>query len=265
MEARKPKSEFHNPAAVNVLLSEFDKEFNVVEYLNFYEATSIQEIRKFMRHKLQCFHESFSTIQDGVRVLDYGAGPHISSVISAAGKASEIVLAEFLDQNRAQLNFWLQSDENSFDWSTYFTYVVEELEGRDKAVVKEREYKVRQLVKAVVHCDITQDPPIELGYDGYYDVVISSLVLESASNSPEDYNSNFSRLCKLVAPGGSLFLYGVENETRYYSIGCKNYPNAYITNNFALKVVKDSGLFSNVTLSTLDCGDRVFRFIRGTR
>ena len=82
-------------------------------------------------------------------------------------------------------------------------------------MVKERESKVRQLVKAVVHCDVTKDPPIEQGYDTLYDVVICSLVLEGASSSPEEYKSNFIHLSSLVKPGGSLLLYGVENQVGF--------------------------------------------------
>ena len=115
MEPHKARiTEHYNPSGLHVVRNELEKEFDSVEYLKFTKAENFQDIRKFFQYKLQCLHESFSTIPDGVRVLDYGAGPHLASIISAASKASEIVMADFLPQNRAHLNHWLNMDENAF-------------------------------------------------------------------------------------------------------------------------------------------------------
>ena len=116
----------------------------------------------------------------------------------------------------------------------------------------------------MVHCDVTKDPPIEQGYDTLYDVVICSLVLEGARVHQRSTNPIFICLSSLVKPGGSLLLYGVENQVGYYTIGTKNYPNAYVTNEYAVDVFKNCG-FRNVVISTLDVEDRVFRFIKGIK
>ena len=73
--------------------------------------------------------------------------------------------------------------------------------------MKERQALVRKLVKAVVHCDIAQEPPIEPGYDKVYDVVISSVVVESAARNLDEYVIYLSRLGGLVKPGGMLMMY----------------------------------------------------------
>ena len=49
-------------------------------------------------------------------------------------------------------------------------------------------------MKGIVHCDITQDPPIEPGYEGSYDIVVCSLVMEGASDTDEEYYANIARL-----------------------------------------------------------------------
>ena len=97
--------------------------------------------------------------------MDYGCGPVIANTISAAAKASSIVLSDFTPNNRKALRQWLNIDSAAFDWSPYFKYVVRDMEGKGEQEVKERQELVCKLVKAVVHCDITQDPPIDPDYN----------------------------------------------------------------------------------------------------
>ena len=238
--------------------------FEPSQYLKFLEDSFPS--KAWPRHSLQCYHESFSDIPSGVRVLDFGAGPVILSTISAATKASEIVLADYSEFNLKSLQQWLRDDCPDFDWSPYFRYVVQELEGEGEGAVKEREGNARDLVTSVVHCDITQDPPIERGYDGPYDVVVCSLVLEGASNSREEYRCNAARLAKLVKPGGYLFYYGIDNKNGYYTFGDHCLPNLHFCNHCLLCAFKDAG-FSDpiIQLAPTDDEKRQYRFIRCKR
>ena len=132
----------------------------------------------------------------------------------------------------------------------------------------ERQELVRKLVKAVVHCDITQDPPIERGYDQLYDVVTCSFVLEGTARNLDEYASNTAKLGKLVKPGGLILIYGVENKRGYYEIGDRKLPNVHATNEFTVQALEDAG-FHNLTLDTFSPSDddphRIYRFIKGTR
>ena len=221
-----------------------------------------------VQHTLRCYHDAFQTLSNDLKVLDYGSGPVILAAISAATKASEIVLSDYADQNRKALRHWLDGDSAAFDWSPHFDFVVRELEGKGERDVKERQERVRKLVKAVVHCDIWQDPPIERGYDQLYDVVISSLVIECTASNDEDYVSNASRLGKLVKPGGSVLIYGVENKTGYVIVGdykFSNYVNA--TAELTLKSLKDAG-FTDLTVDKFSHDhepSKIYRFIKGIR
>ena len=112
----------------------------------------------------------------------------------------------------------------------------------------ERQELVRKLVKAVVHSDITQDAPIERGYDQLYDVVIVSLVLEGTSDSIDGYASNASKLGKLVKPGGLILIYGVENKRGFYVVGDESFQVFMQLLNLPCKP-SDSGFF-NFTLTS---------------
>ena len=217
-------------------------------------------------HKLTCYHNAFNNLSPNLKVLDYGCGPVIANVISAATKASEIILAEYTEQNRKTMQQWINGDPTSFDWSTYFKFVVQELEGKSEKEVKERQDLVRKLVKAVVHCDITQEPPIESGYDDAYDVVVCSLVFEGTAQDSEEYAANIARVGKLVKSGGSFFIYGVDNPLRYYMVGNHKFPNVHVTAESAKKVVEDAG-FTEVRVDKFfsQNNDMIYRFINATK
>ena len=101
----------------------------------------------------------------------------------AATKASEIILFDYSPNNRSFLRKLLNSDNRAFDWTPHFNLFVGKLEGKEEEAVAESEEQLRAAVKAVVQCDMTQDPPILDGYDQLYDVVISSLVLDIAQTT----------------------------------------------------------------------------------
>ena len=176
-----------------------------------------------------------------VEVLEYGAGPSLMSTISSVTKASEIVLAEHAKNNRKAISQWLNKDSNTFDWSSHFDYVVKELEGQTSSVVvKEREEKVRKVVKAVVHCDVTKDPPMQEHYK-QYDVVITSLVAEAVATNLEEVALYLQRIGTLVKPGGTLLYYGVENRVGYFAIYDERFPNVHATAEFIMSVLDGSG------------------------
>ena len=260
-------SKFYNPKAKNVLMKNYQEEFEPSLYLKYYEASKPSEISLFLKQKLQCFHEAFLTVPKGMKVLDFGAGPTIVLAISSATKASEIVLADYCEKNRTFINGWLNYEADAFDWSPYFAYVIQELEGKGEKEAKEREQIVRKLIKTVVPCDINNLPPIEQGYDTLYDVVMCSLVIEGASKTIEEYHRNIARLGHLVKPGGSIFYFGVENKIGYYTVGERNFPNVHVTDELALTAFRNAG-FHDLSLKQCHVGESnyyIFRFIIGTR
>ena len=241
----------------------FDK-FDPSAHLQYYD-----DVRGTLsEHRLRHYHDIFHTLPKNITVLEHGSGPTLLSTISAATKASEIVLSDYSDANLQALRLWLHTDMAAFDWSPHFSFVVEELEGKGEEEVVERQEQVRKLVKAVVHCDLTQDPPIDKDYDKLYDVVISSMVVECIAQNYDEYNILMSRLSKLVKPGGLLLLYGVENN-EFYTVGDFTFKNFPISSEMAMAAVKNAGfadvsvdkfVFSLPTIKT-----RTFMFIKSTR
>ena len=60
-----------------------------------------------------------------------------------------------------------------------------------------RKQDMLKAIKAIVPCDITQDPPIAKGYEGPYDVVMSMLCLETACRTRVEYTAAVKRLATI--------------------------------------------------------------------
>ena len=193
---------------------------------------------------LRCYHDVFQSLPNGVTFLEYGCGPSIHLTFTAATKASEIVLCDFLESNREIVRKWLNKDPGAYDWSPYFSYVVQDLEGKGPEEVEKRQNLVRQLVKGVVHCDLTQDPPIEKGYDKEYDVVSSSFCICSVAKTPEEFCQYYSKLGQLVKPGGTLITTEIETEKggkNMYYVGNDVFASFSVTRDLATKALMDAG------------------------
>ncbi len=195
---------------------EYGDKFDAEAYAtNLYSMGAADEVH--CGFPLGLLHKFWNTFpQTGLKVLDFGAGPTPTWQISSTLHASEIVYAEFAESNRKALQRWLDGDSSVHDWSPYFKYVVQTLEKKGEDEVKAREAKLRSLAKAVVPCDATQDPPIQSGYEGPYDVVMSFLCLPTACKTEEEYQAVIARMAGLLKPGGKLVMYDAEEPTNSY-------------------------------------------------
>ena len=218
-------------------MTDYSREFNVDTYLSHkYSPGNIQKMHDF---SVQNLHEHFAVASTGgeFKVLDYGCGPVIANIISAARVASEIVLAEYTEQGRTAVRSWLDSNPNSFNWSPFHKYVVQTLEGGSAEAAEEREKRLRSIVKAVVECDVTQDPPIKDGYQGPYDAVISCLCITTACKTREEFVRAVHKVSTLVKPGGCMLFSTIEAvdttcELRCYPIGDKTYSELAVDRSF---------------------------------
>ena len=238
--------------------TDYSREFDVDTYLSLkYAPGNIQKMHDFSVQKL---HEHFKSQADAAstgvefRVLDYGCGPVIANIISAARVASEIVLAEYTEQGRAAVRSWLNNNPNSFNWSPFHKYVVQELEGGSAEAAEEREKRLRSIVKAVVECDVTQDPPIKDGYQGPYDAVISCLCLTTACKTKEEFVRALHKISTLVKPGGCLLFSTVEPKdtisgTRCYPIGDKTYTAVEVERTLMESTLRND--FQEITVKQL--------------
>ncbi|TSK17868.1 Glycerol kinase [Bagarius yarrelli] len=148
----------------------------------------------------------------GRKLIEVGSGPTIHTVISACEHFDRIVLSDFVDQNREEVQKWIKNEEGCFDWEPIIKYVCE-MEGKSSSDVEER---LRQRVKQVLKCNILSENPFHPENIEPADCVITSLCLEAACKDLRSYSDALCRVAQLLRPGGVLVMVGVLGETFYY-------------------------------------------------
>ena len=217
--------------------------FNPEQYL----ATRCCDVNRRERvlFPLEMLHNEFSALPSSLKILDYGTGPVVMSVISAAAKACELVLSDYSASNRETLRAWLDDEPGAFNWRPFFEHVVHSLEGKDADEAASREALVRTRVKNVVHVDIDGPRIIEEGFEGQYDVVSSSCCLESSCSKREVFDQNVKKLSALIRPGGRLMLFlterKMEPESGFYYVGSRKFDIVSVNSAYVTSLLKEIG------------------------
>ena len=131
--------------------------------------------------------------------------------------------------------------------------------GKDK--VKERESELRKTIKAIVHCNIFEDNPIEQGYEGPYDVVMSNLCIDGACKSVDEFNAALTKIARLLKPAGKLTIYADStspaNVGKLYSYGVgesdNRFPFISLSREFATVSLTNAG-FTDIYIDGCDDG-----------
>ena len=241
-----------NRSMENVMFGkDYCDKFNPQEYLQMY--CSVTNLGPFHLFGLKCVHEFYRSYPSTVRLkmLDIGSGPTIAFAISAAPHAAEIVLSEYTEANRTALLQWLNNDPKAFDWTHVFKHVVVDLEGKSEKEVPVRAELVRKVIKAVVPCDVTRNPPIPSQYVDEYDIVTDYLCLVSACATREDYIAALVRLHALLKPGGKIVLFTPEcpSTSATYVVGSHRFFNLQLSKDFIFKSLEQAG-FCDIKVKT---------------
>ena len=238
----------------NVLFGEdYCDKFNPQDYLQmYYSGTNLGPFHLFGLKGVHEFYQSYPSTAR-LKILDIGSGPTIAYAISAAPHAAEIVLSEYAEANRSSLLQWLQKDPDAFDWTHAFKHVVVDLEGKSEEEVPTRAELVRKVIKAVVPCDVTRDPPIPTEYVDKYDVVTDYLCLVSACATTEDYVAALVRLHALLKPGGKIVLFTPELKSALtpatYLVGRHRFFGLRLSRDFIFKSLEQA-CFCDVKMKT---------------
>ena len=220
-----------------------------------YWSCDLPPFRLFTLKQLHVLYQSYKSTDEQLKILDVGTGPVIAHTISAAPHASEIVLSEYTEANRKALLQWLKKDPKAYDWFPYFKHVVVDLEGKGEEEVPVRTELVREVIKAVVPCDVNSDPPIPAEYVDEYDIVTSFLCLICACATGEDYVAALVRLCSLLKPGGAIVLYSIERKPSAptpasYPVGSQKFFDLDLSREFISKSMEQAG-FSDINVMPL--------------
>ncbi|XP_068161752.1 phenylethanolamine N-methyltransferase-like [Antennarius striatus] len=169
--------------------------------------------------KLACLHRAFR--EDDVKgdlLVDIGSGPTLYQVLSGCEVFNKVILTDFLEVNRQELNLWLQEDGGcNLDWTPYLKHVCK-LEGRRPSEWTEKAARLRQVVTDVLPVDVHRPQPLALHAlpPAGADCLVSAFCLESVSPDLDAFNRALGHIGGLLRPGGHLLLIGALEESYYF-------------------------------------------------
>ena len=242
--------------AVNVVDEYMDqekyKQFDTKHYLEYFYREPDHET-------IPAYQEIFGQFKDkSLKILEFGGGPSLLQMLIAAPKASEIVFADFVLQNRQEVQQWMQRDPRAFNWRPTIKCILEEEETYGKAAITEREECLRAAISNVVHCDICAESPIEKGFEGPYNLIHSANCLECICKSIEQWSDFVSKLSKLLTPDGVLVLVTDIGDERIYRAGTIYAKPVKMTEELVMNAINKTGLEVTWSTTVVETSSSVF-------
>ena len=220
--------------------------FDALSFLRTRYANLEAERSQFYRRCFHEFYQKYHTQWDTAttRLLEFGGGPSIVPLISAAPFVSEIVFAEYAESNRKEVQLWKDNNPNAYDWSPYFEDIVNKLEGNaDSEAAKVRERILRDRIRRVIPCDIKADEKFLLGSEDVreqFDIISQNGCIESAVNSPSEFLKCLAKLKTLLKPSGLLI--GVQFlGASWYEVQGQKYHNFPLNEEVVLTLFQQAG------------------------
>jgi hypothetical protein len=185
-------------------------------------------------------------------LLDVGSGPTIHHMLSLCREADEIVVSDYLAENLAEIQLWLDGGDDAHDW-TAFTRDILAAEGTmpTRSRIRKRESLLRLRVKKLASIDLRSPRPLcsamprEASIEQpHFDVVTSFYCADSATPCMEEFHSMIANLATLIAPGGS-FIGSFLGGCRAYSVGTRWLPSANLDANDIASALGQSGMIVN--------------------
>ena len=211
--------------------------FDPVAYLNEYYGDLGDENLALLRFLVDTYRD----LPPGGTLLDFGGGPTIYPLISAADKVREIHFADYLEANLAEVRRWLLGDAEAFDWHPFIRTALE-METSTAATeeqVERRAEQIRERVTRLIRCDASRTPPIPWLHR-LYDVVLTNFCAESATSDRSEWREYMANIASVLKPGGWLVISALKGAT-CYAVGPHSFPAVDIQEDDLLTLLADTG------------------------
>jgi hypothetical protein len=194
-----------------------------------YLAEYYDEVQPDELQTIAFFVAAMEQVASGEPVLLFGVGPTLHHVFLAAGKASEIHLADYLPANLREIERWIKRDADAHDWSAFVRYTLqcEGIAAPTDRQIQDREEVTRAKITKLLHADARHADPLGERPDKSYATVISAYCADSATGDRATWETLMSHITGLVGPGG-MFITAALRRCRWYLVGGKPFPSANV-------------------------------------
>ncbi|MEV6306499.1 guanitoxin biosynthesis pre-guanitoxin forming N-methyltransferase GntF [Actinoplanes sp. NPDC051861] len=199
----------------------FDRDWVPAEYLTDYYRTVEPDEIATIAFLVNAMHHA----ERDQPILYFGSGPTLHHVFACAERASEIHLGDYLPENLAEIQRWIDRAPGAHDWRPFVRYTLQ-CEGNTCPTddeITEREDLTRAKITTLVRVDARHPRPVNRNYP----TVVSAYCADSATGDRTTWELFMRHITGLVQPGG-LFLTAALRRCRGYTVGGKTFPGADI-------------------------------------
>ncbi len=191
---------------------------------------------------LSFFARAYADLPKDSLLLDFGSGPTIYALISAAPRVREVHVADYLDTNVTEIRKWICRTKSRFDWTEYFQFALR-TEGlrAGQREADDRAELLRRKIKWVGRCDALRSPPLDSPDLQRYDVVVSNFCAECISGDRSSWQQAVQNIVSLVRDGGKAIMCAIESAD-YYTLRSTRLRSVSINQDDLRRVLVSAGV-----------------------
>jgi hypothetical protein len=220
-----------------------------------YLSEYFNQVQEDERHVIRYFVEQMRGTEVGP-VLCFGCGPGLNHVFLTAPHMTEIVLADYLAGNLAELEKWQRGTSKTHDWTAFVRHTLACESGvePDRAEIAKRMEAVRNGLTDLVLADAGLTDPMGDRYRGYFATVLSPFCADSATDSKDVWARYSRNIASLVRPGG-LMLTAALRHCHRYRVGSRYFPSANIDESDLRAVLAQDFLPDSIQVETREVSE----------
>lgn len=221
-------------------------QFHAHMYLCEYYSHVGAENRALLEFLQRAYATIFAHLR-AARLLEFGGGPTIYQLISASHYPVTIDFSDYLGENLAEVQAWLDDAPGQFGWDAFVRYALAcEQRPAGKAAIERRKRLIRSRVSQLLRCDAKSATPLGSPPPAPYDIVSINFVLESITQDRAEWQTLLDNVAPLIRPCGYVLMSAILGATRY-RVGQLYFPAVPITLDDIYQRLAQSGF---TTLST---------------
>ncbi|XP_067127323.1 nicotinamide N-methyltransferase-like [Centruroides vittatus] len=220
----------------------FSKKYKDRNFTDNYRSNVLNKMVEIEEFVSLCLHQIFrDEAFRGERILDVGCGPTVDRMAAPSEYFSEIVLSDYTEHNRQAVREWLKNESSAKDWDSLMRMeALLEGYGNVEEGINEIKLRLRQKIKEVIPCDVLQNDIIPSDV-GKFDVSFTSLCLEGACTTLEDYKIAVKNFRNYILPNGEFVMVSILESPYYYVGNNEKLPSLFVTQELVNKTFKEAG------------------------
>lgn len=205
----------------------YDEKFRARDYLNQYFQVVDQTNANLLKFVMQVMQREDIS---GTKVINFGCGPCIDTIISIAPSCAEIHMSDYLDSNLQEIREWLAHAPDAFNWDHFVRSSLQlEAELAQTATdisaehIAERNAIIRQKITQLMTGDAKQAQPLGAAGHQQYDVLVMFFCLEAAAADFAEWQRMVQNVMSLLKPNGLIIWVMTALQTEGYQVGTETF------------------------------------------